>query len=216
MSRWGMVIDRKKCIGCYACMIACKQSHAIRPGIFWSRVLIGEIGNYPTVTKKILPVLCNHCKDAPCIEVCPTGATYKRDDGIVMVDYYKCVGCRSCLIACPYQMRSFNENGSQGFWPESSLTELEMAGNEIYPIENSVVVKCNFCVERLEEGLSKGLEPGKDWEASPVCVNACPVGARVFGDLEDPNNEISRIIKERKGYQLHPEYDTNPSVFYVD
>ena len=99
--RWGMVIDLKRCISCYACIVSCKQSHALPPEVFWNRVLISETGTYPMVNKEILPVLCNHCKEAICVDVCPTGATEKREDGIVWVDADKCVGCRYCLIACP-------------------------------------------------------------------------------------------------------------------
>ncbi len=105
--RWGMVIDLKRCIGCYSCQVACKQEHGLPPETFWGRVLISETGKYPTVTKQILPVLCNHCSEAACVKVCPTGASTIREDGIVQIDSDKCVGCRYCVVACPYQNRTY-------------------------------------------------------------------------------------------------------------
>ncbi|MFC1816172.1 4Fe-4S dicluster domain-containing protein [Thermodesulfobacteriota bacterium] len=216
--RWGMVIDRKRCIGCYACMVSCKQSHALPPELFWNRVLISETGTYPMVTKQILPVICNHCKEAACVVVCPTGATEKREaDGIVWVDPDKCVGCRYCLIACPYQMRTYHADNRKEYWPDKGLSELERFGREeFYPLQPKTVIKCNFCMERLEEGQRKGLQVGIDREATPICVNACPVKARIFGDLDDPGSNVSKLIKERRGYPLHPEYGTEPSVHYLD
>lgn len=215
MARWGMVIDLNKCIGCYACMLACKQEHFLPPGVFWGRVLMGEAGRYPTVSKLTYPVLCNHCEEAPCVEVCPTGASTKREDGIVIVDYDKCVGCRYCAMTCPYQQRTYYENGEKGYFPNQGLTELEVIGKQLYPLQEGTVVKCNFCVERIDEGPKRGLEPGTDREATPACVIACPAKARYFGDLDDPTSEVSRLISEKKAFQLHPEYGTKPSVYYI-
>jgi len=215
MARWGMVIDLKRCIGCYGCMLACKQEHFLPPGIFWGRLVIGETGKYPAVTKQMYPVLCNHCEEAACVKVCPTGATTRREDGIVIIDYDKCVGCRYCVIACPYQQRTFYADGSKEYFPGQGFTELETIGRELYPLQPGTVVKCNFCAERIDEGLKEGLEPGIDREATPACVNACPAKARTFGDLDDPNSEVSKLIRDRKGYQLHPEFGTEPSVYYI-
>lgn len=215
--RWGMVIDRKRCIGCYSCVIACKQSHGLPPEVFWNRLLISETGTYPMVTKQILPVLCNHCKEPACVKACPTGASSQREDGIVTIDADKCAGCRYCLIACPFQMRTYYTNGKREYWPGQGLTELERIGREVlYPLQEGTVLKCDFCMDRVDDGLRRGLKPGIDWDATPVCVNACPVTARTFGDLDDPNSNVSRLIKERKGYVLHPEYGTEPSVHYID
>ena len=216
MTRWGMVIDLQKCIGCYSCQVACKQEHFLPPDIFFNRVVIGETGKYPTVTKQIYPVLCNHCSEATCVKVCPSGASSIREDGIVTVDYDICVGCRYCLIACPYQNRTFYADGKKEYWPGQGLTELELIGKELYPLQEGTVVKCNFCAERIDEGLKKGLKPGVDREASPACVITCPVKARTFGDLDDPNSEVSLLIKQKKGFQLHPEYGTDPSVYYIN
>ena len=181
--RWGMVIDRKRCIGCYACMVSCKQSHALPPEVFWSRVIVTETGSYPTVTKQILPVLCNHCKEAACVDACPTGASQRREDGIVWVDADKCVGCRYCLIACPYQQRTYHADKRKEYWPGQGLTEFERFGREVfYPLEANTVIKCTFCMDRIDDGMEKGLQPGIDRDATPICVNACPVTARTFGE----------------------------------
>ncbi|MCX5803897.1 MAG: 4Fe-4S dicluster domain-containing protein [Proteobacteria bacterium] len=215
MARWGMVINLNKCIGCYACMLACKQEHFLPPNMFWARVLVGELGKFPAVRKQIYPVLCNHCKEAACVKVCPTGASVKRDDGIVFVDYNKCVGCRYCIMACPYQQRTFYGDDKKEYFPGQGLTEWEVLGRKLYPLEKGTVVKCTFCLERVDEGLKKGLKPGVDREASPACVITCPAKARYFGDLDDPASEVSRLVSERKASQLSPEFNTNPSIYYI-
>jgi phenylacetyl-CoA:acceptor oxidoreductase 27-kDa subunit len=215
MTRWGMVIDLRKCIGCYACMIACKEEHFLPPGMFWNRVLIGETGAYPAVTKQMYPVGCNHCKEAACVKACPTGATTRRPDGIVMVDSAKCVGCRYCLVSCPYQQRTYFADDKKEYFPGQGLTEFEKIGKQLYPLQKGTVVKCTFCAERIDAGLEKGLVPGIDREATPACVITCAPKARHFGDLDKPDSEVSRLIKERRGFQLHPEYGTDPSVYYI-
>lgn len=215
MPRWGMVIDLQKCIGCYSCLIACKQEHFLPPDIFWNRLLISETGKYPTVTKQMYPVLCNHCKEASCVKACPSGASTRREDGIVVIDYDKCVGCRYCVIACPYQNRTFYADGKKEYFPGQGLTELEAIGKKLYPLQVKTVVKCNFCVERIDQGIRQRLKPGVDREATPACVINCPVKARYFGDLDDPESEVSVLIKEKKGFQPHPEFGTDPSVYYI-
>lgn len=215
MARWGMVIDLKRCIGCWACAIACKEAHFLPRGILWNRVLISESGRFPTVTKEMYPVLCNHCEEAACVEVCPSGASVKREDGVVLIDSDKCIGCRYCVVACPYQHRTFYDDERSEYFPGQGLTAFEELGREIYPLEKGTVVKCNFCVERIDEGLGRGLKPGVDRDATPACVNICPVAARVFGDLEDPSSNVSELIRSRRGVQFHAEFGTDPSVYYV-
>jgi Fe-S-cluster-containing dehydrogenase component len=215
MARWGMVINLHKCIGCYACMLACKQEHFLPPQVFWGRVLVGELGKYPSVQKQTYPVLCNHCEEAACVGVCPTGATTKREDGIVVVDYDKCVGCRYCVMACPYQQRTFYGNGKREYFPGQGFTEWEIIGRRLYPLQEGTVVKCTFCAERIDGGLKRGLNPGVDRDATPACVIACPAKARYFGDFDDTKSEVSRLVSERKAFQLSPESGTNPSVYYI-
>lgn len=214
--RWGMLINLVKCAGCYGCAVKCKQEHFLPPGIMWGRVLVSEgEGKYPTVKKNTYPVLCNHCEDPACVKACPTGATEQREDGIVWIDQDKCMGCRYCLIACPYQVRSYISDNEKEYFPDQGLTDYEKAGRKLFPHQAGVVTKCNFCKERIDEGQKEGLKPGEDRKATPACVNICPTKARYFGDLDDPDSEISRLIREKRAVPLHPEQDTGPSVYYV-
>jgi phenylacetyl-CoA:acceptor oxidoreductase subunit 1 len=155
-----------------------------------------------------------HCKEAPCVDACPTGASQKREDGIVWVDQNKCVGCRYCVIVCPYQNRTFVSKIKE-FFPGLGLTEYEKIGQRIYPHEGGVTEKCNFCMERVDAGLAQGLKPGVDRDATPVSVNCCQAKAVTFGDLDDPNSEVSTLVRKRMGTQLHPEFGTDPSIFFV-
>ena len=203
MARWGMVINLHTCIGCYNCMISCKQEHFLPPNIFFSRVLVGEMGIYPSVIKLVYPVLCNHCDDPSCVDVCPFGATEKREDGIVTVDSEACIGCRSCLMACPYQQRSYLAKADEVYFPGQGLTPYEEMGRELSPKEKGTVVKCNFCTHRLEK------------RQNPACVDTCPALARTFGDLDDPQSEVSRLIVLHRGAPFREELGTEPSVYYI-
>ena len=151
------------------------------------------------------------------MKVCPTGATYRREDGIIAVNQDNCVGCRYCIIACPYQNRSFlSRDKDKGFFPVYDLTEFEKAGKQLYPHQLGTTEKCNFCIERIDAGLAKGLKPGLDREATPACVNSCQARAMTFGDSDDTNSNVSKLIKQRAVFQLHPEFGTDPSIFYID
>ena len=198
--RYGMVIDLKRCFGCYGCQVSCKAEHATPPGVFFARVVKRESGTYPNVRKVFLPMLCMHCETPPCEAVCPTGATFKRPDGIVDIDREICVGCRYCRRGCPYEARYFHDR-TRYYFGVQGPTEYEAAGYGRHP--TGVVMKCNFCAHRLEQG------------ALPSCVVTCPTNARTFGDLDDPESAVSRLIKERGGEPLHPELGTGPSVYYL-
>lgn len=199
MTRYGMVIDLKRCVGCDTCTIACKATNATTRGILWNRVLKYETGKYPNSRLKFLPVACMHCKKPECEKVCPSGATIKREDGIVVVDNDKCIGCRYCMIACPYASRYyFNEvrNYYTGY-----VTPYEEIGYQKHKL--GTVEKCDFCVDRVERGLE------------PSCVVSCTGNARFFGDLDDSGSEVSRLIKDRGGFVLNPEMNTEPSIYYL-
>jgi phenylacetyl-CoA:acceptor oxidoreductase subunit 1 len=209
MLRWGMVIDLLRCIGCHACTYACKAEHRTGKGVFWTLVYDYERGKYPNVMRSFLPILCMHCEDAPCRQVCPTGATSKRRDGIVVIDPNKCIRCKACMIACPYQARFEN--------PEDTYPMMDDRLKQERPVlrQRGIVEKCNFCKDRIEWAETHGLTPGKEWDANPACVNACPVNARTFGDLNDPTSEISKLIISQKADVLHGELGTGPAVFYI-
>lgn len=216
MSRWGMVIDLKGCVTCYSCVLACKQEHFLPPNISWNRLLVGEVGEYPDAKKVTYPVLCAHCEDAECVRVCPTGASHKRADGIVAIDADKCTGCQHCVISCPYHVRVYFEGDSREHFPGQGLTPLEVMGTQLHPHQEGTVSKCNFCMDRVDTGLALGLKPGVDHDATPACCNTCMCKARHFGDLDDPESNVSRLIRERNGYRLHPEFGTSASVYYID
>lgn len=205
MTRYGMVIDLKRCYGCYACVMSCKVKNHTPPGVFWARLLKGETGTFPNTVRQALPVLCFQCDEPSCLTVCPTGATIKLDNGIVIVDKDKCIGCSYCKMACPYGARYLVEEW-QSYFPEGlPLTELEVMQRQLWEEKSGVGVstKCDFCRDRLEEG------------RDPACVNACPANARIFGDLDDPYSEPSQLIKKSRGFVLHPELGNKPRVYYL-
>ncbi|NIN96381.1 MAG: 4Fe-4S dicluster domain-containing protein [Anaerolineae bacterium] len=200
MARYGMVIDLKKCVGCTACAMACKAENGTPPGVWWGKVVMGERGEGTSARRTALPSLCMHCSNAPCVQVCPTGASHKRADGIVAVDYDKCMGCRYCEVACPYDARTFVD-GIEPYYPDFGFTPYEELMFKKH--QAGVVEKCNFCLERVEQG------------QEPACVQTCIAYARHFGDLDDPNSEVSKLIAQKHGYQLLPELGTEPSVYYL-
>jgi len=207
--RYGMVIDLKRCVGCYGCQIFCKAENATPPGMLWSRVLFYELGNYPSVRKIPLPVLCMHCQDPTCADVCPTGASIKRPDGIVTVDSSKCTGCLKCLMVCPYGARHLYSGEGENF-PGQGLTPYERVGYQRHT--PGVVEKCDFCLHRIAKGLK------------PACVENCMATARYFGDLDDSDSEVSQLIRDRGAFQVYPAIclgtveakpELNPSVYYL-
>lgn len=206
--KWAMVIDQSKCVGCDQCVFACQAHNDTAPGQGWTRV---EADETVAGEKVYLPIPCQHCQDAPCVDVCPVHANTIRDDGIVMIDYDRCIGCRYCQIACPYDARTFNweqftdENPSVPAWGQP----------EVPRRPRGVVEKCTFCYQRIDRGLAAGLTPGVDQMATPACVVACPTRARLFGDLNDPDSEVSQILRNHPTYRLREELGTDTRVYYL-
>jgi phenylacetyl-CoA:acceptor oxidoreductase subunit 1 len=211
MTRWAMVADIDRCVGCQTCTAACRHANATSPAVEWRRVLDVEAGAFPNVSRTFVPVGCQHCAEAPCTDVCPTRATYRRDDGIVVMDYDVCIGCAYCEVACPYQARFKIEapRFAYGGGPMRHEKQREE------PRRLGVAQKCTFCSDRIDFGLANGLTPGRDPTASPACVNACIADALHFGDLDDPASNVSRLLREQKHFRMHEELGTEPSFYYV-
>jgi phenylacetyl-CoA:acceptor oxidoreductase 27-kDa subunit len=206
--KWAMVIDQSKCTGCDYCTLACRAHNDVPPTISWNVVTkTGMVGAQDVYT----PRPCMHCANAPCVDVCPVKASSYRPDGIVNMDYDRCIGCRYCEIACPYGARSFNWKQ----FDESNPAVPEWGQPEIARRPRGVVEKCSFCYQRIDRGLANGLTPGVDSDATPACVVVCPVGARVFGDLNDPESQVSKLLRERTSYRLREDLGTSPRVYYL-
>ena len=220
-----MVIDTNRCVGCWTCAVACKEVNNEPLGYWWNRILTTAPnqsttakapasdnidvpwGTYPNLELAYLPVACQHCNDAPCVKVCPVQATFRRDDGTVLIDFNRCIGCRYCMAACPYGVRIFNW-GDSTYAPGGVVgygKEYRTRDRLVFTPERpkGVVEKCTFCVERIDVG------------ELPFCVEACPLGARIFGDLNDPGSQVSDLVNNGGGEQLHPELGTDPNVYYL-
>jgi Fe-S-cluster-containing dehydrogenase component len=207
---WVMVIDLSKCIGCEYCVYACQATNDVTDEMRWNVHVVDQTptGNLFHITRP-----CLHCGHAPCVSVCPVGATYQRDDGLVIMDYDKCIGCRYCEVACPYGARHFNWKERE----EGDLNEnvLNFGSPEVERRPRGVIEKCTFCQHRIDAGLAAGLMPGVDEAATPACVNICPVIARHFGDLNDPNSAVSQIIAHTPTFRLREDLGTEPHVYYI-
>jgi molybdopterin-containing oxidoreductase family iron-sulfur binding subunit len=209
--RWAMTVDVHACTrdqGCTKCIDACHFVHNVpdfgnrKDEVKWiwtepyERTFPSQQHQFAAegVKEKPVLVLCNHCDNPPCVRVCPTQATFRRDDGIVMMDYHRCIGCRYCIAACPYGSRSFN-------WRDPR-THIENLYENFPTRTKGVVEKCNFCAERLVRGLP------------PACVEACPEKALAFGDLNDPASTVREVLRKNYTIRRKPELGTNPEVFY--
>jgi Fe-S-cluster-containing dehydrogenase component len=200
MKQLALVIDLNVCVGCHACVTSCKEWNTSGTagfmsdenpfnkdptGTFFNRVQTFEVGEFPNTETVHFPKSCLHCEDPPCVPVCPTGASYKREsDGIVLVDSEKCIGCNYCSWACPYGARELDEN-------------------------QKIMKKCTLCVDRIYD------ETLPEQERKPACVMACPTDARLFGDVNDPDSEVATAIRDSGGYQLMPEWGTRPANHYL-
>jgi molybdopterin-containing oxidoreductase family iron-sulfur binding subunit len=207
--QWGMVIDLQKCVGCDSCTVACKAENRTPPGVSYNVVLEEEHGEFPDVTRTNLPRPCMQCENPSCVQVCPVSATYTMDNGVVNIDYDRCIGCRYCMIACPYGARyfDFGENYDQEVMgagevqsPEYGVRKDARSEGES-PIGN--VRKCSFCYHRL----------GRDEE--PACVETCIGDARNFGDLSDPDSEVAEMADSTRSFQLKEHTGNDPNVYYL-
>jgi len=193
--RWGLLIDTTKCAdGCNDCVTACNTEHGLREihgpatDAQWIRTV--KLKNKSTGHQLNMPMMCQHCEHPPCVDVCPTGASFKRADGIVLVDKHICIGCRYCMMACPYKARSFIH--------ETLTDQLPVA-----PRGKGTVESCTLCVHKVDAG-----------DHNTACAVACKHGAIVFGDLKDPNDKISVMLREKGGHQLRAELALNTGVRY--
>ncbi len=226
MARYGMVIDLDRCTGCRACMVTCKVENNTPQGIFWMQTYRFEEGEFPNSRVWFMPRPCMHCDNPACVEACPTEARFKRKDGLVATDFETCIGCRYCHAACPYGANYFNwKEPAESYyldWADKDLAKV--TNGKTPPYDNpdldagygpkkqmiaggghqqGVVEKCTFCVHRVEQGLK------------PACVANCPLFALHFGDLDDPDSEVSKLLKEKSSFRLLEEFGTNPKVHYV-
>lgn len=227
--RYTMVIDLSRCIGCESCTVSCKVEHNVPVAsarelarrIQWTEVSFQEKGESPYVKIGLNPRPCMHCENPPCVTVCPVGATYQdKDRGLVLQRYERCIGCRYCAIACPYQARYFNWSK-----PDYGGKLMEQALNpdphpQVTKRYRGIIEKCTFCVERLDRLEAKAEKEGRsltDEELHLVCtcVNTCMGRARHFGDLNDPNSTVSKLARSGRAFHLMEELGTEPKVIYL-
>ncbi len=211
MTRWAMIADLNRCVGCQTCTSACKHANATPPSVQWRKVLDVEAGEFPDVKRAFVPVGCMHCEDPPCMHVCPSTATRQRPDGIVTIDYDICIGCAYCAVACPYQARFKIDKPLLAY----GTPEMKHEAAREDPGRLGVAQKCTFCVDRIDFGLENGLTPGLDAEATPACVNSCIADALHFGDLDDPESNVSQLVRENKSFRMHEELGTGPGFYYL-
>lgn len=211
MTRYVMVADLRRCIGCQTCTAACKVSNATFPGVQWRKVLDMEVGEFPDVQRVFVPMGCQHCDEPACVEVCPSTASQKRDDGIVTIDYDICIGCGYCAVACPYDARTIVREVEYAYGEEPTAWEAE----RFDPKMLGVAQKCTFCVDVIDAGVANGLTPGEHPDATPACVNSCISGALTFGDIDDPDSKVSKLLRENRHFQMNEEAGTGPGFYYL-
>ena len=229
--KWQMAVDTDRCIGCQACVVACQAENNVplnAEGIFnqkramqWIRIErywegideARESGDVTKVKARFIPVLCQHCGNAPCEPVCPVFATYHNNEGLNVQVYNRCIGTRYCANNCPYNVRFFNF--WEPVWPESLRNHLNP---DVTVRSRGIMEKCSFCIQRIRRAeLDAGREERdvRDGELQPACAQACPTGTLVFGDGNDPNSRVSRIREDKRHYRLLESLGTEPNVTYL-
>jgi molybdopterin-containing oxidoreductase family iron-sulfur binding subunit len=226
--RLAMVIDLQRCAGCGTCIIACKNENNVQSSFFWANKIAKTEGEFPHVRYDFIPTLCNQCEKAPCVQVCPTAAMHKGYGDITMHNPDKCIGCKTCIAACPYGVISFNKKRPYKFWesdrvlikgstlsPQEVRQKLKAKALPYYNPDREgtlaqagtrykgIVEKCTFCDHRVKRG------------KLPYCVERCPAKARIFGDLNDPDSEVRWILGKYHPLRLKEHLRTEPKVFYV-
>lgn len=223
MSRWGMVIDLDRCTGCGACMAACHQENnlaAVGPeeaaqgrAFHWMEILPEVETSASGTTIRYLPKPCVQCDDPPCVRVCPVHATYLSDEGIVAQIYSRCIGCRYCMAACPYNAKVFNWREPE--WPEQLE---EKANPDVSRRNKGVVEKCTFCHHRILKARDEAAAAGRklrDGDVTTACAESCPAQAITFGDLDDPDSRVSRLARSSRAFRLYEDLGTEPKVYYL-
>ena len=242
MAKWSMVIDLDKCVACQGCSIACRfenNTPAVTPdeaklgrAMRWNDVFplpinnsINEedTGTYPNVTSRYIPRPCMHCEIPACTKVCPVGATFQNSEGIVEQNYSRCIGCRFCTVGCPYGVRYFNWRKAS--WdapleehlnPDKIEANGVLEGPAVRPL--GVVEKCTYCIHRLKKAQAQAEAEGRAFRPDdyvPACVQTCTGKARFFGDMDDPNSTVSRLIKSTRSFRLLEEVGTQPKTVYL-
>ena len=235
MPKWGMVIDLETCTGCQACTTACSMENNRLPGENWQDVLFYHEGTYPNVSLSWLPRPCMQCENPSCVSVCPTKATYQTDDGVVLVDWDKCIGCKYCMIACPYGVRFYMDekplvepdirevfpgDGQRSWNPPYKMpdaVEDRSKGIGIQP--KGVVSKCTFCYHKISLAPAGVADLDEDdpqtKEYTPACVRVCAPKSRFFGDLDNPDSKVNQLIADKGGVRLKEETGNKPKVYYL-
>jgi phenylacetyl-CoA:acceptor oxidoreductase subunit 1 len=211
MTRWAMVIDLRKCIGCETCKHVCNEMHET-PHVGVRRRIISPKANSKSDSKRLfIPIHCMHCERPSCLSVCPTGATKRLSDGTVVVESDQCMGCGSCILACPYGARTLLDQRV-----DFVLTETIKKSNTPCTDDRiGTCTKCDFCHSIIEKALSEEMRPGIDTDATPLCVRYCIAEALYFGDLDDPSSEVSQLVHQNDTFRVGESPGTQPSVYYI-
>jgi len=221
---WGMVIDLDRCTGCEACVVACTAENNLpivgekrfseNREIKWIRIERYWSGEYPNAKLSFIPMLCQHCDQAPCETVCPVAATYHNQDGLNTQIYNRCIGTRTCAVYCPYEVRFFN------WFSYTWDAPLEQQLNpDVSVREKGVMEKCTFCIQRIRQAKDHAKDDGRrrlrDGEIQPACAQACPTKAIVFGDRNDPDSQVAQRASDSRGYAVLKDLNTSPSIVYL-